>query len=81
MDQMQVNYYRERVRILENAITIVVTTKFDDLCWRDVYVDLAALVDIDFHLEQLPREQFLRNCAHFHDCLASGKTYTPPDNS
>jgi hypothetical protein len=65
----------ERITELEDAIRYVVTQKFDDVCWLDVYVRLAKLVGLDYNPLLLPREQFLHQCGHYYDCLAAGKVY------
>lgn len=66
---------QERVDQLETAIRKVVTQAGDDLCWRDIYVELARLVGIEFNPDLLPKEQMLRNCERFIDSLASGAPY------
>jgi hypothetical protein len=65
----------ERIEELEEAIRYVVTQKFDDVCWLDAYVKLGKLVGIDYDPLLLPKAQFLHQCDHFYDCLASGETY------
>lgn len=64
-----------RVTELEDAIRYVVTQKFDDVCWLDVYVMLGKLVGIEYDPLLLPKKQFLHQCDHFYDCLAAGKVY------
>jgi hypothetical protein len=66
---------QERIAELEDAIRYVVRQKFDDVCWLDVYVKLGKLVGIEYDPLLLPREQFVRQCGHFYDCLASGESY------
>jgi hypothetical protein len=64
-----------RVRCLEDAIRAVVTPQGDDLCWADVYRELASLVGIDFDPYLLPTDVFLGNCRRFVESLRSGRPY------
>jgi hypothetical protein len=60
---------------LKRLIKQVVTQKFDDLCWLDVYKQLGEAVGIKFDPLLLPQGQFLSNCSHFHECLTKGIDY------
>jgi hypothetical protein len=66
-----------RILELEAAIKKVITQTGDDLCWMDIYKELASLVGIEFEPEMLPREQMLANCTRFVDSLLTGTAYTP----
>lgn len=68
----------QRIAILEASIKSVLSQKGDDVCWRDVYINLAELVGAEFNPELLPKEQFIHNCTHFYDCLKSGEPYVTP---
>ncbi len=64
---------------LEVAVKKVLAQKLDDVCWRDVYTELAAMVGVEWKPELLPKFVFLGNCSKFHDSLATGTPYaTPP---
>lgn len=66
-----------RIEELEAAITRVVTQRGDDLCWRDIYTELARLVGIEFCPQLMADpEQFAANCKRFDASLRDGK-YTP----
>ena len=59
--------------LLRNAIRSVVTQRADDLCWRDVYTDLAKLVEIKFTPELFAEsDKFLANCKRFDASMRSG---------
>ncbi len=67
---------------LERLAAVVRTAlaqNFDDICWRDLYVEMGELVGVKFDPKLLPRDQFLHNCSYFYDCLAKGKSYDTPD--
>jgi hypothetical protein len=69
---------------LERRVNWMLDQKFDDLCWLDLYRDLGKILGREFKPEQMPREQFLANCAAYHDSLACDTPYVPPnkrDNS
>lgn len=67
---------RARVAELEEAINGVVTQRADDLCWRDIYTELAKLVGIDFTPELIcDQDKFLANCKRFDESLRSGGGY------
>jgi len=67
-----------RVRTLENAIRKVVTQRADDLCWRDVYTDLAKLVGVEFCPALIcDPEKFIANCRQFDASLRGGGKYQP----
>lgn len=68
-----------RLRTLEVVVKRVLTQKADDVCWRDVYTEMAALVGVKLDPGLLPREKLLGNCAHFYDCLAKGEPYRTPE--
>lgn len=51
-------------------------TVLNGLCWRDIYVELAKLVGIDFNPDLLPKDRTLRNCERFIDSLATLKPYS-----
>jgi hypothetical protein len=63
---------------LEEAVKRVVTQRADDLCWRDVYTELAKLVGVDPtpHLI-VPPERMLVNCCHFVESLRTAGKYVP----
>jgi len=66
-----------RVAELESAIKKVVTQEGDDICWRDIYTDLAKLVGIEFCPKLIAEpEQMLANCCEFVRSLRGGD-YTP----
>ena len=68
----------ERLKTLEATVTKVVTQRGDDICWRDIYTELAKLVGIDFSPELIcDKEKMLANCSKFVDSLYDGGTYTP----
>jgi hypothetical protein len=74
----EVRRLRARVEELEDAIKGVVTQRADDLCWRDVYTEMAKLVGIDFTPELIcDQEKFLANCKRFDESLRSGGKYIP----
>lgn len=69
---------------LERRVNWMLDQKFDDLCWLDAYRELGKILGREFKPEQMPREQFLANCAAYHDSLARNCPYQPPhrrDNS
>lgn len=67
-----------RARILEDAIRKVVTQRADDLCWRDVYTELAKLVGVDFKPELIcDSDKFIANCRAFDKSLREGGEYRP----
>lgn len=68
----------ERLRKLEKVIKDVLSQEGDDVCWRDVYEEMATLVGVEFKPKLLEKCQFIRNCNHFYDCLASGEHYITP---
>lgn len=62
---------------LKNAITKIVTQRLDDICWRDIYTELAGLVGVEFDPDLLPRDQMLANCERFIDSVKNKTEYTP----
>jgi hypothetical protein len=75
----------ERLTKLERLFAVVKSAleqKGDDVCWKDIYnPEVAAIVGVEFDPQLLPSEQFLRNCAHYHDCLKLGLPYVTPEGS
>jgi len=68
----------ERLKSLESAVRRVVSTRADDLCWRDVYTELAGLVGYTFCPDLIePPEKMLVNCCHFVHSLRTGGEYKP----
>ncbi len=65
----------ERVAQLEAAIIKVVTQQADDLCWMDVYTELAHLVGRSFDPLLLPVEQMDKQCQRFVRSLHAGCPY------
>lgn len=65
--------HKAEIRRLRAAITKVVTQRGDDICWRDVYTELAALVGVDPtpHLIN-DKEKMLANCDRFCNSLMDG---------
>lgn len=62
---------------LREAIKKVLTQRGDDICWRDVYTDLAKLVGIEFTPELIcDPAQHLANCERFISSLQQGP-YVP----
>src|SRR5665213_1654583 len=67
---------RARCAELESAIKRVVTQEGDDLCWRDVYTELAGLVGIEFVPQlMVDPDKFAANCKAFDMSLRSGGKY------
>lgn len=66
---------RARVRHLETLIHKTVTQNMDDICWMDVFANLAKEVGVDFNPLKLPRHQFEKNCARFTEDLYAKKPY------
>jgi hypothetical protein len=68
----------KRLKQLEAAVIKMVTLRGDDLCWRDIYTDLAKLVGIDFCPElMIDQDKMLANCKCFTDSLYNGGPYKP----
>jgi hypothetical protein len=70
---------RARVAELEEAILRVVTQQEDDLCWMDIYTELAGLVRVTFDPRLLPDDMMLANCRRFVKSLRTGCPYQPID--
>lgn len=71
------NEYR-RLKRLEEAVYSMVTQRGDNLCWRDLYTQLAPLVGIEFVPEMIcDKKKMLANCERFVDSLMSGEQYKP----
>jgi hypothetical protein len=69
----------KRYQQIETVLkTKVLNQKADNVCWRDVYLELAALLGVPFDPELLPKAEFLHNCGVFYDSLASGCPYSTP---
>lgn len=65
---------------LRDAIRSVVTQEADDLCWLDVYTNLAKLVGIYFTPKLMADpEKFIANCRRFNKSLREGGKYTTAD--
>ncbi len=64
-----------RLRKLEEVVKGVLAQELDDVCWRDVYTEMASLVGVTFDPELLPKVQFMGHCSRFHDSLACGTKY------
>lgn len=80
MDRKKADVAQLEARIveLETAIRNVVTQAGDDICWRDVYTDLAKLVGIDFCPQLIcDSEKFISNCRKFDASLREGGKYRP----
>lgn len=68
----------DRLMKLEAAVRRVVTQRADDLCWRDVYTELAELVGVEFCPALMADpEQFNANCRRFDESLRNGGQYIP----
>lgn len=70
--------FKRLLKIEEILKTKVLNQKADDVCWRDVYLELAELCGVEYDPELLPREQFMRYCGVFYDSLATGCPYKTP---
>lgn len=67
-----------RILELETAIKRVVTQEGDDLCWRDVYTDLAGLVGIEFVPQlMVDPDKFAANCKAFDKSMRTDGKYVP----
>jgi hypothetical protein len=63
---------------LEAAVKRVLSQRGDDICWRDVYTELAALVGVEFTPELIgDREKMMANCKRFVDSMYDGGPYVP----
>lgn len=67
-----------RLKKLEERVKGIVILRADELCWRDVYTELAELVGVPFNPELIePVECHLANCEAFIKSLHDGGPYTP----
>jgi hypothetical protein len=53
----------------------IVTQEYDDVCWLDVYRQLAVWAGEPFEPRVIPRGKMLANCERFVDSLLSGCPY------
>lgn len=61
---------------MEELIRKVVTAKQDDLCWRDVYTELAQALPEKPAVDHTPPTPiFLANCARFEESMRVGSPY------
>lgn len=68
---------KKKIVHLRDKIKKIVLARCDDICWRDVYTDLAAEVGVYFEPELIDEPyKHLINCSRFIDSLRDGK-YTP----
>lgn len=67
----------QRLELIKSTIRRIVTERYDDICWMDVYKELAAFVGIEFDPKMLPRERMLKNCERFVDSLLTDTEYKP----
>lgn len=66
-----------RYQKLEAVVKRILAQRVDDVCWRDIYMDLAALVGIKYVPQLIcSSEQFLANCKRFDESFRSGP-YVP----
>jgi len=78
IDAMNNQELKAEILKLHHAIRKVVTRRADDLCWRDIYTDLAKLVGIEFCPQLIADpEQFASNCRKFDQSLRTGGDYVP----
>lgn len=69
----------EKHEKLEAAVRKMLALEGDDICWRDIYTELAGLVGVEFRPTMLPKPQMLANCSRFIDSLQSGEHYETPN--
>ncbi len=67
------------LRVLKARISLMVTEPLDRICWRDLYTELGTMVGITFDPILLPRDQFLGQCARFHDSVREQTPYRPDE--
>lgn len=68
----------QRLMRLDAAVRRMVTQRGDDICWRDLYTELAGLVGLPFVPELMySRNQMLANCERFVVSLYDGGPYIP----
>lgn len=68
----------KRLRLLEDVVRRIVTQRADNLCWRDVYTELATLVGVEFCPDLIADpEHMLTNCCAFVHSLRTGGKYLP----
>ena len=66
----------ERLLKLEAAVKSMLTQRGDDICWRDLYTELAKLVGVEFSPELIcDRAKMLENCKRFIDSIYDGGPY------
>jgi hypothetical protein len=66
------------LRELRAVVIRVLSQKGDDVCWRDVYTEMAHLVGVEFVPVVLDKPTMERNCKHFIKCLLDGEHYIAP---
>lgn len=66
---------RHEYETLRGEIEKVLDTSADDICWLDVYRDLATTIGRKFDPKLLPRAVFERNCARYAAAMYEGKPY------
>jgi hypothetical protein len=65
----------EALLALWEFVNKTLDTSFDDLCWRDVFIDMAKLAGREFEPGLLPKPLHMRNCDRFYDSLAASSPY------
>lgn len=72
----EVDYLWSEYQQLRDKVKEIVTLSGDDLCWRDIYTELASLVGVDFCPELMcDQDKFLDNCKAFDCSLRNGGPY------
>lgn len=69
-----------RLARYDSVVLNVLAQSADDVCWRDVYTELATLAGVEFDPCLLPLARFISNCVHFHACLAADTKYETPND-
>lgn len=64
-----------REALLPDAVRGVLAEPGDDICWYDVFVRLAWLVDVEFEPAMIPPARMKAQCDRFIDSLATGCPY------
>jgi hypothetical protein len=62
---------------IREKVRAAVTARGDDLCWLDLYRDLAALVGVTFDPKLIDPARMLDNCHQFVRSLLAGTAYEP----
>jgi hypothetical protein len=62
---------------IREKVRAAVTARGDDLCWLDLYRDLAAAVGVDFDPKLIDPGRMLDNCRRFVRSFLSGTPYKP----